>query len=140
MLIKKLWGTTEILHWDNQCLIARVYGQKGGGSSMHRHQTKSNTFIVCSGCLVVEDEYGVGRDLITDDCLTVPAGYLHRMVFKSDTVALEVYHAAPGQVLMVDDIQRVDQGWSPPVQTESAESDTPPECQPADPDTASRPQ
>lgn len=115
MLIKKLWGTTEILYRDNQCLIARVCGQKGGGSSMHRHQTKSNTFIVCSGQLRVEFNSNVTYHLQhAGDCWCVPPGQLHRMVFGEDTIALEVYHAAPGQVLKVDDIERVDQGWSPP--------------------------
>jgi len=107
-----LWGRSTHLYLSEKLDLAVATGKAGGASSMHTHRHKANTFIVESGTVIIElDERAV--KLSAGESTTIPAGYAHRMIFKTDARLYELYYAIPGQMIDLADIQRLKPGWKP---------------------------
>ena len=56
--INKIWGTRHRIHLDQQHETDLVYLKKDAFCSTHTHKEKSNKFVVVSGKVKIETEYG----------------------------------------------------------------------------------
>ena len=113
----KLWGRTRRLLLLPDCQVDEVSGLRGGASSMHMHREKHNAFLILQGGMDILVPVGAGevifKRLVARDCVTIPAGTKHRMVFVTDCRALEIYTPAGLGPVDPADIVRFDEGRSP---------------------------
>lgn len=95
MKTEKIWGWTEPLFVRNNVELHRIEANAGGYCSKHKHEHKSNLFIVESGQLQVtvwdENDEPSHKVLSKGDRFAVPPGVMHQFTAISDVVALEVY-------------------------------------------------
>lgn len=106
------WGRSWLLHSDDRTALFRFEGRKGGASSLHYHEGKDNIFIVTRGALKVafngfEVLVGPGQSV------RVPAWVPHRMRMLADVAGYELYEAAGEDALRLEDITRLEPGWTP---------------------------
>ena len=105
----KPWGWTVTQFADSKTEVKLCHIEKGGYSSVHRHNEKHNTFHVAQGQLQVlefscdlEGITGVAIRLadkvhvLTPDSLplVMPAGTIHQFYAPEKCVLIEVYHGA----------------------------------------------
>ncbi len=111
------WGWSRHLFNNDLVDVAVAVGRKGGCSSWHLHQHKSNTFIVREGRVRIDREPAwseqCGLEFGPGEGTTVPAGVVHRMTFVTDARLYEVYVADPGKTVDLADIVRLDVGTEP---------------------------
>lgn len=115
---KKLWGVARHKYADDSVQLVEIEGDAGAASSLHHHEKKENTFLVGSGQIDIYyadeggDEYLRTSLTRQDQPFSVPSMQRHRMVFRTETKAVELYCADPGEVLDVNDIVRHADGWA----------------------------
>ena len=108
---QKVWGTTRCLCRTRQMAIHQLYLETPGSfCSIHRHQHRTNTFVVVKGYVrIVVRMYG--RDHIytlqTRESLSVPEEVLHQFqVIEQGTELLEIYLPVGTTPVDDDDIIR----------------------------------
>jgi quercetin dioxygenase-like cupin family protein len=111
----KLWGRMRTVLRDDRLEISEAEIEAGGYSSIHRHNCKTNTFIVVSGRLMVKEfSQGVvlSERVLTpvDDPFQVPAGIKHQFEALEPTRIIEIYRAVAGYCVLADDIARFSEG------------------------------
>jgi len=108
----KVWGHTSRLFSKNNVELYRIWGKKGGKSSMHRHVSKISLFFVEKGKLKVvveKNDYNLVDETIltAGQQMTIRPEEYHRFeVLENDTVAYEIYWVE----IDSNDIQRKDCG------------------------------
>lgn len=107
----KPWGTTRLLHADENLQVAQIVVHKAGYCSLHYHCHKCNLFVLVSGALWVWTASATWRleERGRREC-HVPPRVRHRFVSPAGCTALEVYIAEAGFALEIDDIVRLDSG------------------------------
>jgi cupin fold WbuC family metalloprotein len=95
----KAWGTTALLYATRYLQAHLLEIKAGGYCSEHRHERKTNTFIVLSGRMEVliwpEGVTKMDTTVLTSGNMsTIPAGVFHKFHAIEDTVCLEVYESA----------------------------------------------
>lgn len=114
----KLWGETTEFFRNATVSAHHLNIKKGGYSSEHRHEHKSNLFYVISGVLEITifrplhgsdtyETYDV-TVLRAGQTSTVPPGLFHKFKGLEDTEAIELYQVE----LQEPDIERRRQGGS----------------------------
>ena len=113
----KLWGRTRRLLLLPHLQLDEAEGLAGGASSLHKHREKHNAFLVLSGGLDLFVPFGdreiIWTRLAPRDCVTIPAGTKHRMVFLTECRLLEIYTAMGLGPVDPEDIVRFDEGRAP---------------------------
>ena len=108
----KIWGYTSKLFAKNNVEIHRIFGIKGGKSSMHRHTAKYSMFFVEKGSLLItieKNDYQLVDKtvLVAGQTIVIkPNEYHSFQVLENDTVAYEFYWTE----LDSNDIERKDCG------------------------------
>ena len=92
----KVWGTTQLLFFQNNVELHRISANAGGYSSKHVHEHKFNAFYIESGKLKItvwKNDYDlVDETIITASQTTVvPPGEYHMFEALEDTIAYEIY-------------------------------------------------
>jgi mannose-6-phosphate isomerase-like protein (cupin superfamily) len=95
----KAWGTTALLYATRYLQAHLLEIKAGGYCSEHRHERKTNTFIVLSGRLEViiwpVDVAKMDTTVLTSGQVsTIPVGVFHKFHALEDTVCLELYESA----------------------------------------------
>lgn len=105
------WGTASRIFLDDHTEAMCVEIAADWHSSIHLHRHKSNEFIVLSGELRIA--WWPSRFLRSSQCLTstskpfsIDAGIKHAFHSITDVVAIEIYRAAGGATIDVNDIVR----------------------------------
>ena len=96
----KVWGTTEILMQSPIIEIHRIFINKGGFCSNHKHEFKWNMFYVTSGELEVhihkEDQNLIDVTILRQgEWTTVKPGEFHSFRARKYTLAFELYYPQP---------------------------------------------
>jgi mannose-6-phosphate isomerase-like protein (cupin superfamily) len=109
---EKAWGTTEALLRNPFVHVHRIHVKKGGFCSIHKHDARSNMFIVVKGVLTVKLHNADGSmvhegRLHPGDMVAVPPGEFHSFEAVTDVEAFEVYW--PEEV-RDEDITRLNEG------------------------------
>jgi len=121
--VAKPWGRTRELAPD----VHEIEVVKGGFCSAHKHEFKANDFTILSGDLTVlvsdqpEPLTLTGPGVINVVLLsrenphglhglTIPAGVWHQFIARTAVRAVEIYTAAPPNVVDANDIVRANQG------------------------------
>ncbi len=106
----KAWGTTRMLFSNHAMEQHRIEVNKGGCSSVHRHEHKWNGFYVERGELLVKVWQRSGlldqTRLGPGDTMQVPPGVDHQFVGLTDCLAFESYWVGP----LTEDIVRLARG------------------------------
>lgn len=116
---KHCWGQSRHLYMSPILDVAYATGKKGGGSSLHVHRYKSNTFLVIRGNIEIRMKGLHTQRVMDHESFTVPAGVPHRMVFMEDSALYEIYVADENaweegiKGVLLEDIERFDPGWNP---------------------------
>lgn len=108
-----LWGTKRRRYIDDRVIVDELHVRQGGYSSLHEHRHLDHVFQVLDGLVIIERQFGRGRQLNAIDAgqfATVPGDDPHRFTAKRDSVVIEVSLARPGQVIDPQDIIRHDEG------------------------------
>lgn len=106
------WGESWRAEGQNACHVFRFEGKRGGASSLHLHEFKTNVFVVERGILELRID-GMTRRLYPGQSCSVAPGTSHRMVFVTNAEGYEFYYSPFGTTVMANDIIRIDPGWTP---------------------------
>jgi mannose-6-phosphate isomerase-like protein (cupin superfamily) len=110
----KVWGTTSLIHASRYVQAHLLEIRAGGFCSEHRHERKTNTFIVLRGRLEVRTWPDMtnafdATELEAGQSMAVPVGVYHQFRAIDDTLCIEFYEAAE----IEEDIHRRTQGGAP---------------------------
>lgn len=106
--IFKIWGTRRRIHLDKQHETDLVSLKKDTFCSTHTHDKKINKFVVVSGKVEIQTEYG-NTVLNPMDSWTVNAPLKHRFVALEDSIMIEMAYVEEGTI-DPDDINRISLG------------------------------
>lgn len=87
--INKVWGQRRRIHLDALNEIDLLYVKKDTFCSTHRHKYKKNKFIVVSGKIKIEEDFG-HVILKKNDTWEVPPPFKHRFLALEDSVMIEI--------------------------------------------------
>lgn len=102
-----MWGSTSEILQTPHLQIHLLEIEKGGYCSEHRHDHKTNHFVVLIGRLEILT-WPAGSDrpdrtvLASDEQTEIPAGVWHQFRALDKTLALEIYAPTP----IEEDIER----------------------------------
>tara|TARA_B100001769_G_scaffold173790_1_gene136992 strand:- start:272 stop:616 length:345 start_codon:yes stop_codon:yes gene_type:complete len=103
-IIKKPWGSFEILKSGKKFLLKKIYVKPGGVLSLQNHEHRSEHWIVVEGKaeITINDKI---TDLKENENIFIPKGAIHRMANKTDIdlVIIEIWY---GDKLDENDIKR----------------------------------
>jgi len=102
--IHKIWGERRRILLDNKNEVDLLYLKKDTFCSTHTHKTKNNKFIVISGAVRIESDFGNAL-LNANDTWTILAPRKHRFVALEDSVMLEIAYVKEGNI-DPEDIER----------------------------------
>lgn len=106
------WGESWDIYRDKSVWVVGFRGRKGGGSSMHYHETMQHTLSVTRGAMIVRLHGNFYR--ATPGCLTIlRREEAHRLEFEEDTEGIETYYALPGHEIDPADIVRLSPAKAP---------------------------
>ena len=91
---RKVWGDTEIIFNNETTTVHRASIKKGGQSSRHYHEHKSNLFYVESGFINITIWDGSGkRDVFLrrGEKLVVKPNVWHKFTAIEESIILEIY-------------------------------------------------
>lgn len=100
----KIWGSTELVLLTPLIEVHRLIINPGAHCSWHKHERKSNMFLVLSGALTIEvrkNDYALTDKTVLEagEVTTVPPGEFHRFVTDEKgcgiTEAFEIYYPEP---------------------------------------------
>ena len=106
--INKIWGKRLRIHLDAQHETDLVHLKKDTFCSTHDHKYKSNKFVVVSGKVKIETEYG-NTILFPNDSWTVNAPLKHRFVALENSIMIEMAFVEEGEI-DPSDINRISLG------------------------------
>ena len=106
--IFKIWGERHRVHLDKQHETDLVYLKKDCFCSTHDHKYKSNKFLVISGKVKIQTEYG-SKILFPKEIWIVEAPLKHRFVALEDSIMLEMAFVNEGEIDPAD-INRISLG------------------------------
>ncbi len=95
--IHKIWGTRSRILLDDKNEVDLLYLKKDTFCSTHTHQKKNNKFIVISGKVRIESDFGNAL-LNANNTWTVFAPRKHRFVALEDSVMLEIAYVKEGDI------------------------------------------
>jgi len=102
--IFKIWGERRRIHLDNKTEIDILYLKKDTFFSTHKHKNKINKFILISGGVIIESEYG-DKILGVNESWVVRPPLKHRFVCTHDAIMIEMAYVEEGTI-DPDDINR----------------------------------
>lgn len=108
MNIHKVWGERRRILLTNQTEIDVLYLKKDHFCSTHSHKYKINRFVVVSGAVKIETEYG-DTILTKNESWEVNPPILHRFIALEDSIMIELAFVNKGKI-NPDDINRLSQG------------------------------
>jgi mannose-6-phosphate isomerase len=94
----KIWGETSLILETPSVSVHLLRIEAGGYCSEHRHERKANHFFVIYGRLAIRQWRNGEADVTTLDAgesLKIPVGGWHQFEALDQTLALEIYEAAP---------------------------------------------
>jgi quercetin dioxygenase-like cupin family protein len=106
--IFKIWGERKRIFINDQTEIDLLYLKKDHFCSTHSHKYKINRFVVVSGKVKIETEYG-DTILTKNESWEVNPPILHRFIALEDSVMIELAFVNKGKI-NPDDINRLSQG------------------------------
>lgn len=106
--IFKIWGTRRRLLLTDTSEIDLLYLKKDSFCSTHCHDNKINRFVVISGKVQIQSEYGEVI-LKTNESFEVRPNLKHRFFALEDSVMIELAFVESGEI-DANDINRDSQG------------------------------
>jgi len=106
--VHKIWGERRRILLTDQTEIDLLYTKAGTFCSTHRHDNKINRFILISGEVVIETEFGK-TTLKPNEAFEVRTPLIHRFVNVKDSVLIEYAYVDYGKIDPAD-IVRISQG------------------------------
>lgn len=106
--IFKIWGERRRILLDDKNEIDLLYLKKDSFCSTHKHAKKINKFILVSGKVMIETEFGA-KVLSPKESFQVIYRTLHRFVALEDSVMIEIAFVEEGKI-DPKDIEREKQG------------------------------
>jgi len=106
--IHKVWGERRRILLTDLTEIDLLYLNKDCFCSTHNHKEKINKFVVISGKIRIQTEYGL-TILKANESWEVPAPLVHRFYALEDSVMVELAYVKEGKI-DPDDINRISQG------------------------------
>jgi quercetin dioxygenase-like cupin family protein len=106
--IHKVWGERRRIHLDAHNEIDLLYVNKDCFCSTHTHKEKINKFIVISGKVVIETEYGQ-KILNKNESFEVHPPMKHRFKALDNSTMIEIAYTYK-KVIDTFDINRESQG------------------------------
>ena len=106
--IFKCWGERRRIHLDDKNEIDLLYLKRNSFCSTHSHKNKINKFIVISGKVSIQTEYGE-IILNTNDSWIVKPSMKHRFYALESSIMIEIGYVEKGKI-DPDDIDRKSQG------------------------------
>lgn len=95
--IQKIWGERNRVLLNNQTEIDLLYLKGKTFCSTHTHKEKANKFILISGQVTIETEFGK-KELDLGIPFTVLAPMKHRFVVFEDSTMLEIAFVDKGKI------------------------------------------
>jgi len=92
--INKVWGERRRIHLDDKNEIDLLYVKKDTFCSTHNHLEKINKFVVVSGKVKIETEYG-SKILVQNEAWVVEPPLKHRFYALEDSVMIEMAYTKP---------------------------------------------
>ena len=112
-LIKKPWGSEEVIEINNKYMVKKLTMKSGHRCSLQYHAFKKETIYVLSGDLKIT--LGKDKDSLkskiygSGDFLTIEPGMVHRMEGVTDSIYLEASTPEMDDVVRLsDDYNRTD--------------------------------
>ncbi len=102
--IFKIWGERRRIHLDDKTEIDILYLKKDTFCSTHTNKNKINKFILISGGVIIESEYG-DKILEVNESWVVRPPLKHRFICTKDAIMLEMAYVEEGKI-DPDDIDR----------------------------------
>ena len=106
--ISKIWGERRRLLLTNKTEIDLLYLKKNSFCSTHSHVNKINMFVVVSGRVRIETEFG-NLTLTKNNSWEVHPMLKHRFFALEDSVMIELAYVNKGRIQPMD-INRISQG------------------------------
>ena len=106
--LHKIWGTRRRLLLTDQTEIDLLYVKKDTFCSVHSHLAKTNKFVVVSGKVRIETEFGV-QTLKKNQSFEVKPPIVHRFFAVEDSIMIELAFVEEG-FIQPKDIKRKKQG------------------------------
>lgn len=106
--INKVWGERRRMLLTDRCEIDLLYLKDNTFCSTHSHAHKINRFVVVTGKVKIETEFG-SKILKQNDAWDVRPSLVHRFVALADSVMVEMAFVENGKI-DPDDINRISQG------------------------------
>lgn len=107
--IFKIWGERRRILLDNKNEIDLSYLNKNIFCSTHYHQHKINRFILISGKVSIETEFGI-KDLKINEPFEVNVPTIHRFVVYKNSVMVEMAYVKKGNINENDIFRKVQGG------------------------------
>ena len=106
--IHKIWGERRRILLTDTSEIDMLYLRPNSFCSTHNHKNKINRFIVLSGRVQIDTEYGT-TILEKDDSFEVAPPLVHRFMALEQSVMIECAYVNEGKI-DPNDINRIRQG------------------------------
>lgn len=106
--IHKIWGERRRILLTDKCEIDLLYTKKNTFCSTHKHKNKINKFVVISGKIRIESEFGK-TTLKKNESFEVEPPLIHRFVNLEDSIMVELAYVKKGKI-NPEDIERFSQG------------------------------
>lgn len=106
--IHKIWGERRRILLTDKTEIDLLYLKKNSFCSTHTHKYKINKFVVISGKVKIETEFGT-KILNKNESHTVNPSICHRFFVIEDSIMVELAYVREGKI-NPNDIDRVNQG------------------------------
>jgi mannose-6-phosphate isomerase-like protein (cupin superfamily) len=109
---QKIWGEVSHFFASDHAAVSHLRVKAGYQCSRHIHLQRANMFSVLSGQLIIEEWRPKlwFFHLVPGESHTVPSGILHRFRVLESGEVIEVYWPDRGGIVLLDDIQRLDEG------------------------------
>lgn len=107
--INKVWGERRRIHLDDKNEIDLLYMKANTFCSTHTHDFKHNKFIVVSGKVRIETEFG-HVELNKNEQWVVKAPMKHRFYALEDSIMIEIAYVDSPLTINPEDINRESQG------------------------------
>ena len=106
--IHKIWGERRRILLTKDTEIDLLYLTKNSFCSTHNHKEKINRFVVVSGKVRIESEYG--KTILTkNESFEVHPPLIHRFFAEEDSIMIELAYVIHG-IIDPKDIDRKSQG------------------------------
>ena len=102
-IIKKPWGSEELIELNNKYCLKKLFMKQGHRCSLQYHEKKIETIYVLDGVLTIEINKKV-INLNPNESITISAGDTHRMsAMNSDALYLESSTPELDDVIRIED-------------------------------------